>query len=205
VNAHDQVRRAAPDPWDIGFGAVVLAAGVVALVIWFPLDITGGFIEPGISGKMQPGDAFFPVLLAGAMVFLSVVHLCVAFFGHAPTRAPNDGAGRLDAANIRFFILFHAIVLGAMAVMYWLGPLTVWLLGVAGFVDLGYRQLVGTVPYKLIGYVVGGFLMTTALITWAEGCLRRRTILTAVLVIAVMVLIFDVLLSDIQLPPNADY
>jgi hypothetical protein len=29
--------------------------------------------------------------------------------------------------------------------------------------------------------------------------------LTAVLVIAALVFIFDVLLSDVQLPPNADY
>lgn len=206
MSVANQSQRAAPNPWDIGFGAVVLAASTAALLFWFPNDIKGGFIETGIGGKPEPGDAFFPVLLGIALLGLSVVHLVVTILGRAP-RSPflDESAGRLTPGNLSFFFLFHAIVVAGLAIMYWLGPLTVQALNAFGTIDVGYRQLVDTAPYKYLGYLVGGFLMTITLITWAEGGLRRRAVFTAALVLAVLVLIFDILLTNIQLPPNANY
>lgn len=194
----------APDPWDIGFGATLFGLALLALLVWFPYDIKGAFVETNFVGKVEPGDAFFPVLLAGTILVLSGFHLAGALFWRRQTGAVAP-AGKLTRANFIFLFLFHGIVITAMAVMYWLGPLTVWLSNLLGITDLSYRQLVDTVPYKYVGYVAGGFLMTASLINWTEGGLRRRSLFTIVAIIAVLILVFDVLLSNVQLPPNADY
>ena len=194
----------APDPWDIGFGAALFGLALFALFVWFPNDITGGFVETNFIGKTEPGDAFFPVLLAGTILVLSGFHFLRALFSHKHrnTAAPS---GRLTRANIVFLVLFHAIVIAGLAVMYWLGPLTASLANLAGITDLTYRQLVDTVPYKYVGYIAGAFLMTASLIRWTEGGLRRRSLFTVLAVIAGSILVFDVLLNNVQLPPNADY
>ena len=203
---NDRTDKAAPDPWDIGFGVVMLLGGLTALFVWFPLDIRGAFIEAGISGKRQPGDAFFPVLLACGIVALSALHLVASLFRRGPVDDEDTAErGRLSPANLKFLVMFHAIVLAGMATMYWLGPLVVGLLNGLGAVDASYRQLVDTPPYKYIGYVVGGGTMTLALIGWAERGVSRRHIVTVALVILAVIFIFDGLLNNVQLPPNADY
>lgn len=198
-------RRPAPDAWDIAFGAGVLAASVAALLWWFPSDIRGGFIEVGTGGRREPGDAFFPVLLAATMLVLSVVHLVAALLGKATKPGEEADAGRLTWANLHFLAVFHAVVLGGLAVVYWLGPVIVYFLGALGALDASYRHLVDTVPYKYLGYVAGGFGMTVALAAWAEGGLTRRAIVAVAIVITASVLIFDVFLTNVPLPPNADY
>jgi hypothetical protein len=199
-------RRPAPDAWDIAFGAAALAVSVAALLWWFPSDIRGGFIEVGAGGRREPGDAFFPVLLAATMLVLGVVHVTAALLGKAtkPGERAVD-AGRLTWQNLRFLAVFHAVVLGGLAVVYWLGPLVVHVLGALGVLDASYRHLVDTVPYKYLGYVAGGFGMTVALAVWAEGGLTRRAIVAVAIVITACVLIFDVFLTNVPLPPNADY
>ena len=206
MNDHDTSKPAAPDPWDLGFGVVVLAGAATALLVWFPLDIQGGFMEPGSDGTPEPGDAFFPVLLASALLGLSILHLAVATLRRRPaTTGSGEPAGRLTPDNIRFFLLFHAVVVAGMAVVYWFGPLLVAALGGAGLLDATYRQLTDTAPYKYLGYVVGGGAMTLVLMAWAEGGLRPRAVATVALVLAALVGLFDGLLSNVQLPPNADY
>jgi len=197
-------QRTAPDPWDIGFGAVTLVGAVLALGLWFPNDIAGAFIEYSPAGKAQPGDAFFPILLASALLVLSVVQLLGAFRSRTERLSLDSGAA-LTLANLEFLLKFFAIVLTGLAVMYWLGPLTTGALRALGVIDQTYRQLVDTVPYKYLGYVTGGFLMICGMITWAEGQVTRRAVLTVAIVLAASVVIFDLLLSNIQLPPNADY
>ncbi|MHA1165518.1 MAG: hypothetical protein ACTSP0_08060 [Alphaproteobacteria bacterium] len=194
----------APDPWDIGFGAALFTLALLALLVWFPNDIKGGFVETNFVGKTEPGDAFFPVLLAGTILVLSGFHLLRGLFSRRAS-ASAARSGRLTRENFIFLALFHLIVITGLAMMYWLGPLTVSLANLAGITDLAYRQLVDTVPYKYVGYVAGAFVMTASLITWTEGGLRRRSLFTILLVIAGSILVFDVLLTNVQLPPNADY
>jgi hypothetical protein len=204
VTSSPDRRRSAPNPWDVGFGAVTLAGSLAALLFWFPHDIKGGFIETSLAGRLQPGDAFFPVLLASALLSLSVVQLFSVALTR--TRQESDTAiGKLTPANLKFLFLFYAIVLTGLTVMYWLGPVTTALLKDMGIIDQSYRQLLDTPPYKYLGYIGGGFLMTAGLITWAEGKVRPHAILTVVIVLFLSVLIFGILLKNIQLPPNADF
>ena len=89
--------------------------------------------------------------------------------------------------------------------MYWLGPLTVAALNTFGWLDASYRALSDTAPYKFIGYVVGGFVMTITLIAWTEGRIRWASVLSVLITLTVAILIFDLLLKNVLLPPNADY
>ena len=141
----------APDLWDIGFGAALFGLALLALLVWFPYDIQGGFVEINFVGKTEPGDAFFPVLLAGTILVLSGFHFLRALFSRG-VNAPAERSGRLTRENFIFLALFLLIVITGLAMMYWLGPLTASLANLAGITDLTYRQLVDTVPYKYVGY-----------------------------------------------------
>jgi len=198
---HVENRRPAPDPWHIGFGVVALTVALLTLLVWIPNDIKGGFIENNQIGKPEPGDAFFPVILAGLIALLSVGQLAGALFGRKAQPAP----GVLTSNNLKFIILFYAFVLIGLTIMYWLGPLVVEALRGAGVIDNTYRQLTDTAPYKYLGFVTGGFLMTLGLIVWAEGCIRPQAVWTVVLVIVTLIVVLDVMLHNIQLPPNADF
>jgi hypothetical protein len=62
-----------------------------------------------------------------------------------------------------------------------------------------------TYPYKLVGFVTGGFTLvffTTALI---EGRFRAIRILSSLLFVAVLIGIFDLPLKNVLLPPNGDW
>lgn len=193
--------RTALDPWNIGFGAIALVLALASLLLWFPNDIGSGFLVSNRAGIREPGDAFFPVLLAWTLLLLSVVQLS----GALTEKFRQATGGKLTWANLRFLVLLYAIIFAALALMYWLGPVVTGALRHAGIIDQTYRELVDTAPYKYIGYLAGGFLMTLGLISWAEGKLRLRTLLTVVLVLASLVLIFDVSLRNVPLPPNLDY
>ncbi len=194
-------QRPAPDRWNIGFGAVALAIALLSLLVWFPNDINGGFIVINQIGKPEPGDAFFPTILAGMLLVLSAGQLLSAVL----SRKPQTPSGKLTPDNLKFLFVFYAIVIIGLITMYWLGPLVVDGLRAIGVIDHTYRQLVDTVPYKYLGYVVGGFIMTLGLIVRAEGVIRPRAVLTVVIVIASLIFILDILLHNIQLPPNADF
>ena len=200
-------RREAPDPWDVGFGAALLALAVAALSWWFPHDIKGGFIEASVGGRRVPGDAFFPVLLAVALAVLAAVQVLLALLGRgarAPARDADPDAGRLTARDMRFLASFHVVVLSGLALMYGLGPAAVAAAKALGLTDLDYRQLADTAPWKYLGYLAGGFVMTAGLIVYSEGRLRRRALVTVVIVLVCAVLLFDVALTNVLLPPNAD-
>lgn len=194
-------RPTARDPWDIGFGAVVLLAALISLLVWFPNDIKGGIIEINATGKPEPGDALFPVILAVLLMILGAGQLIFALFGNKQ-QAPS---GRLTSANLKFLVGLYAIVACGLAIMYWLGPLVAEVLRAAGVIEHGYRQLTDTVPIKYLGYVTGGGLMTVGLIIRAEGTVRPRAVIVVLAVLVVLIILLDGLLYNVQLPPNADY
>ncbi|MEM6974157.1 MAG: hypothetical protein AAF577_15265 [Pseudomonadota bacterium] len=187
--------------WDIGFGAVMLAGALLALFVWFPSDIRTGFIFTNAIGRVEPGDAFFPVLLASVLAALGAVQILIALTRRGPPGAPR----RLTGANLRFLAELLGIVLAGLVVIYWLGPIVVAALGALGVLEGGYRLYTDTAPYKYLGFLAGGLGMTLALIWRTEGGLRRASLLSVVLVLLASILIFDVLLKNVLLPPNAEF
>ncbi len=197
-------KRSALDPWDIGFGVVVFVGALLALFVWFPADIPTGFFHINAIGREEPGDAFFPVILALLLLILSVLQLGTSIYrswqGHSA-----HATGELTVGNFKFLGAFIVIMAVGLAIMYWLGPLTVAGLNLIGWLDSSYRALTDTAPYKYIGYVVGGFIMTMTLIVWTEGRIRWASVLSVIITLVVAILIFDLLLKNVLLPPNADY
>lgn len=172
----------------------------VALFVWLPGDIRGGFLENDTSGRVQPGDAFFPMLLAGLILLLSLGSLASSWFGSAA----QGELGRITTANVQFLVRL-AIVLGVgLVVMMWLGPAAVELLNRFADADTSYRALSDTVPFKYIGYVAGGLFITLSLIRLAAGKVTLRAAISVLVVMLVLIGILDGLLSNVQLPPNAD-
>ena len=203
--SNDTSKNGAPDPWDIGFGVVVLLGSLLALFVWFPADIPTGFFFTNAIGREEPGDAFFPIMLAVLLAILAVIQLVLALLSPKPANEDGGPSPTLTISNFKFLFIFILISLIGYAIMYWLGPLTVSLLNSVGLLDANYRQLTDTAPYKYIGYVVGGFLMTITLIAWTEGRIRRQSVIAVVLTLIVAIIIFDVVLKNVLLPPNADY
>lgn len=201
---NDTPKNGAPDPWDIGFGVVVLLGSLLALFVWFPADIPTGFFFINAIGREEPGDAFFPIMLAVLLAILSSIQLVFAIFKGRPTD-DDEPTPALKLRNFKFLFIFMLISFAGFATMYWLGPLTVSALNAIGMLDAEYRNLTDTAPYKYIGYVVGGFLMTIALIAWTEGHIRPRSVFTVLLTLVVAIIIFDVVLKNVLLPPNADF
>lgn len=186
--------------WDIGFGIVTMTLSLLALFVWFPNDIVGGFIEVSAIGRTVPGDAFFPVLLAVGIFVLGALQALLAVrraLAGRPTVART-----LTRSNARFIAALAAIVLSGLALMVWLGPLVVDGLNVIGLLDGSYRNFSDTAPFKYIGFVVGGFAMTAALIVLTEGRVRRASLASITVVIAGAIIIFDILLKNVLLPPN---
>ena len=190
--------------WNIGFSITLFVFALLALFVWFPRDITGGFVEVKHVGKIGPGDAFFPVLLACAILALSLIDLITVLVRSARGNHPGD-MGELTFANILFLARFHVAVLLGLLVMYVLGPTVVAVQNILTGEISQYRQLVDTVPYKYIGFVAGALLMVLPTIAWAEGRWSVRAVLIVLLVVLVMIVAFDVMLKNVQLPPNADY
>ena len=201
----DATASPTPDPWNLGFGVVLCVLSLLALFVWFPRDILGSFIETNQVGKVGPGDAFFPVLLASAIFGLSAVYSVTTFLQSRRGSNATAASGRLTAANLGFLVRFHLIALASLLVMYTLGPIVVSASNAFLGTELQYKALVDTVPYKYIGYVVGGCLLTVPLIAWAEGGVRWRSVAIVIATIVALILIFDVLLNNVQLPPNANY
>ena len=194
-------QRTARDPWHIGFGAVVLLAALLSLFVWFPNDIKGDFITFTPGSNPEPGDAFFPIILASLLLILGAGQFLFAAFG----RRPQTPSGRLTSDNLRFLLVSYTIIFAGLSIIYWLGPLIVESARHLGAIEQTYRQLTDTVPYKYLGYVIGGFLMTAGLIALAEGTIRLRALVAVAMVLGLLIIVLDVLLYNIQLPPNADY
>lgn len=182
------------DPWSLGFGLAAVCFAVTALFLWFPNDMRGGFTERSPGGDTAPGDAFFPVLLALGILALGVLQVAITLFSR-----PQGSGGRITRSNLVFLSGFLVVFASGLWVMRHAGPLAATL-GEAG----PYRALSDTAPWKYIGFVAGGLLVGLAPVIAIERRLRVKPALIVVAAIVVLIVIFDVLLADIRLPPNAN-
>lgn len=198
-------QQASADAGSPAFGVVLSALALLALFVWFPSDIKGGFVGTNYAGKTEPGDAFFPVLLACTIFALGLVSILLSLSRQRPTKIVQPVTGTITLADVKFLCVFHAIVLSGLGVMFWLGPAVVEVANGLRGTDATYRQLIDTPPYKYIGYVAGGGMIATCLIAWTQGGFRIRSFAIVLAVLGVLIGLFDGLLTNVQLPPNADY
>jgi hypothetical protein len=171
--------------------AVALVAAVFALVllfVWIPQDIDSGIVEQ-VRRRSVIGDALAPavagvVLLAGAAVLVL-------------ERRQEPTAG-LSGESWRFLISFVAILAVSFALMRWTGP------ALAALGGTEYRPLRATVPWKYLGFALGGWVMVFGLVTLTERRSSWRGALTGALMVVLLIAVYDLPFSDLLLPPNGD-
>lgn len=200
----DEVAPARGNFWNLWLGIGTLAFTFVSVVFWFPNDIGSGFLQKSLTGKVIPGDAFFPVLLMGLMAPLGVL-LIVTYF-RAGRSAPGEKVGRISLDNLTYLLRAAVILVLGILLMNWTGPALVWLTNCLGMTDLsGYRAVSGSFPFDVSGFFVGGTLITCGFIHTTRHELTLRHVLIAMLSTVALIVLFDGLLTNVQLPPNADF
>ena len=201
--AEDQADTRQGGSWNLWLGLGTLAFVALCLTVWFPRDIGSGFLQKNLTGRTVPGDAFFPVLLVGLMVPLAVLLV----LSQLRPRAGSSGepVGHIGLSNLGFLGQIILLTGASLMAMNWAGTGLVALTNAVGLTEFsGYRAASATFPFDVSGFFAGGVLLTCGFIRITCHRLSLRHVLVAVAVVAGLVLLFDGLLNDIQLPPNAD-
>lgn len=176
-------------------GAVTLAFALMVIFVWIPLDTQTGLVEK-VRRQVTIGDALAPTIAAGFLVVGGL--LLVVTERNAPDQP------QVSPKDVLFGLCVVLAVTVSVLVMRYAGPavLGIWNLATGG--ETEYRLLRDTAPWKYIGFVLGGSLMITTLISMVEGRVRARTVLIALICVAVMAAIYDLPFDDLLLPPNGD-
>lgn len=171
-------------------GIVCIAAALLALFVWIPLDIETGLVEK-VRRQVQIGDSLLPTLACG-FVFVGGLLLLIS--------PAHDGSNRLSRDNLQFLLTLLLLLAFAILVMRWLGPVLVWVLTE----DSTYRILRDTAPWKHLGFVAGGTLLVAGIMALVEGRLTFRGVLIGLLATLSLIAVYDLPFEDLLLPPNGD-
>lgn len=185
----------------IGLGAVVLSLAIV--FVWIPLDVESGLIEK-VRRSVTLGDAFAPTI-AGALVGLGGL-LCLLGndAGQSSERVSTPRAKRNDYTPKEHFT--HAAVMlmvfwVSLSFMRYAGPVAAFLLHEN---QTEYRLLRDTIPWKYIGFIVGGTTLIVALIARTERKISSLHVLIGILATLALIVVYDLPFDDLLLPPNGD-
>lgn len=167
------------------------AAGFAAvlLLVWIPLDVQTGIVEQS-RRRTVVGDSLAPAI-AGVFILLGAVLLAL--------RHRRESTPGMSRHNVGFIVALIAIAAFAFALMRWTGPVAAQLMG------LEYRLLRVDYPWKVIGFVSGGWVMVFGLIALAERRASVRGALVAAAIVALLIAAYDLPFDDLLLPPNGDF
>ncbi len=178
--------------------AIVLAIlGLAALVFWIPNDIDTGLIET-FRRQTYIGDALIPTIATSVILLCSCL-LFVSGLLRGTDQSPQSNS--LDRESLGFLLIVALIITISLAVMFWLGSIFVSIFEEAS----SYRAMRDSVPYKYLGFLVGGSSLMIGLISLIEGSIRPRRILVSVAAVLCLIIIFDVPFDSLLLPPNGDW
>ena len=111
----------------------------------------------------------------------------------------GDNAQALNKNNMTWLFLLLLLVTISIGLMRFAGPAVVSVLG-----DQDYRALRDTLPWKYIGFVIGGTFLISSIMTVVDrhfSWLRLFIALVATLLIAMF---YDLPFDNLVLPPNGD-
>ncbi|MEO1494704.1 MAG: hypothetical protein AAFV19_21365 [Pseudomonadota bacterium] len=172
---------------DRTLGLVAIALGLFIALYWAGADSETGLVEK-TRGRYSIGDALAPTVAA---VFLSLSGLWLAVSGGPQTTLSLRNAGFIMGVLMLLFV--------SLGLMRWGGP---WLVEAITAAD--YRPLRDTVPWKYVGFVLGGTAMIAALTFVVERQLRWSRVLIALGVTLFLAAFYDLPFEDLLLPPNGD-
>ena len=171
----------------LGLACILFALAIAFL--WVPLDTDTWLVERS-RGRFTVGDSLAPTLAA---VFIFVAGLMLL-------REVRGSAERPTLENLRFIGAMIAFGVLSLLAMRWAGPAAVALFATGE----EYRLLRDTVPWKYIGFALGGGALVFAMIAFVEERLSWLALLVALMAVAGIILLYDVPFEDVLLPPNGD-
>jgi len=173
------------DRW---LGLICCLLALILILVWIPLDVETGYLEK-VRRSVVLGDSLAPTI-AGAVILLGGLILAVR---------PNPSSTGLNRDNLIWIGWLISYLAVGLLIMRFAGPLVTSL-----FAEQDYRSLRGTVPWKYIGYLLGGTCLVFGLISLVEGQFRLGRFLIAVIATLIIALLYDLPFEDILLPPNGD-
>lgn len=184
---------------EIWIALAFLVLGLIAAFLWVPLDSE---TLPIYEFRRQTyiGDSMLPMVAAMGIAICAAVHLLISW-----RRQRKEAEPPFDALTAVFFALFFAIIALSFVLMFWGGPAALALFGPSGEEPVTYRQMRSTLPWKYIGYVLGGFTLVFGVTSLIEGKLTLHRAISSILAVAFLILLFDVPFDTILLPPNGDF
>ena len=168
---------------EIWLGVFFLGFGLLTLFVWIPQDTDSGLLTK-VRRTTLIGDALAPSI-AALLLSLSALWLIISSLGGETKSEKNDW---LPALKI------SAILIISVLLMRWTGP----------FLIEEYRSLRDTLPWKYVGYLLGGSFMIFGLISLVEKRMSSSYLLLAIVITAIIGLIYDLPFEDLLLPPNGD-
>lgn len=176
-------------------GAACVAASLLLLFLWIPLDTDTGLIEKA-RRRVVIGDALAPSLAAAIMLIGGLILLAL--------ERRTEPQGSVDRDNLGFLARLLLVFVAGTALMRWSGPLAADAVRLFQPDLAPYRLLRDTAPWKYIGFLLGGGTLIAGLIALVEGRLTTRTVLIALAAVLAMIVIYDLPFDDLLLPPNGD-
>ena len=185
------------DPWSLGVAAVFAAFALLTLGVWIPADVESGVVET-FRRRIVIGDAMAPTAVAAGMIAAAVLLAVSTVLGRRREEAAPDRQSAL------FVVRFAAVIAAALVLMSHTGPLVVDAINGLGGAIGSYRELRDTVPYKYLGYLIGGAVLVGGTIALVEQRLTSGAAFAGILAAAVLAALYDLPFDDLLLPPNGD-
>ena len=174
---------------------IVVVFAALVLFAWIPFDVETGIVEK-VRRRYAIGDALAPTVAAGMLLFSGVLLYL--------NRRREGDTGQLSRGNLGFLVKLLGIIAVALLLMRFSGPLAVAIASALGY-DVGaYRNLRDTVPWKYVGYFLGGVTLVAGLITLVERRFSWRAMLVGIAVVFLLTVVYDLPFEDLLLPPNGD-
>lgn len=185
------------DPWSLGIAAVVAAFALLTLGLWIPADVESGVVET-FRRRTVIGDAMAPTVVAIAMIVAAALLAVSAVLG------PRRDEAAPDRQSVLFVARIAAVIALGLGLMSYTGPLTVDAINALGGAIGSYRELRDTIPYKYLGYLIGGAVTVGGAIAVVEQRLTRGAVVAGVLAAVALAVLYDLPFDDLLLPPNGD-
>ena len=185
------------DPWSLGVAAVFASFALLILGVWIPADVESGVVET-FRRRIVIGDAMAPTVVAIGMIVTSVLLAVSTVLGRRREEAAPDRHSAL------FVVRLAAVIATGLILMTYTGPLVVDAINGLGGAIGSYRELRDTVPYKYLGYFIGGTVLVGGSIAVVEQRMTRGAAIAGVVAAVVLAALYDLPFDDLLLPPNGD-
>lgn len=180
-------------------GLFALALSTIVVFVWIPLDVDTGLFEK-VRRSVQIGDAFAPTI-AASLIGLGGVFVLFARSSQQSTTGSARSASHSLLGNLVYALVLLLILAIGLGLMRYAGPVVV---GWVNADSAEYRLLRDTIPWKYIGFILGGTFLVTALIAWTERKLTLVHVLIGIGATLILIALYDLPFDDLLLPPNGD-